>query len=184
VASLSQQYGISIAGTDANNSKYLDTLAYALSRYPANTFQGLAVNITIKDINTTGGVGGFWSSNGGQPSLTVYQADDTYKHIMIHELCHHYDIFVKGQAITQDLYNAGQVGGTIPSENIPSAYAQYGLQTQGKLPEYGAETTSWSMDLTGAPGFSSQPNWNPHKPLMDALAKYIAPDKILFKPTN
>lgn len=180
-ARLEADTGMTITGKDANNSEYLTMLRTATGFYPAGTFKGLQVILDEESLDKTGGVGGVWQSNGQRARVTVYQAGSAYIHVSIHELAHHLDLWVNDERVTPDLMNAAKVNGTIPANNIPSAYAKYGLQNPQNNAEWGAEVISWSLDTRGVPGFASTPTWHPTSALMKTLGKYVEPSKILFK---
>jgi hypothetical protein len=181
---IERAHGVRILGKDADNDTYLRNIEFALSRYPAGSMRGLEINIDVQDLRTTGGIGGFWTVRGGQPTLTVYQADDRYVHIAVHELAHHHDLFVNRGRPTPDLIDAAQVNGQVPPENVPSPYGRYGLNTPSKRPEYGAEVISWSLDMNGSPGFQAFPTWRPQRRLVERLEKYLDRDKIVWNRGN
>jgi len=179
---IEKDYGVTITGKDAEVDQYLETTAAALSLYPKLAHKGLQITLDIQSLSVTGGIGGFWTLDAGKPKLTVYQATKQYVHIIIHELAHNFDMWTYSKRISPDLLNAATENGQIPEENIPSPYARYGLQNQnsGKLPEYGAECLSWSLDTTAIPGFSTYATWKPRKQLVDRLGKYLESDKIIW----
>ena len=116
---------------------------------------------------------------GGRAWITLYQAGLSYVHVTVHELAHHLDLFVNRGQPTPDLMNAAKVNGTIPQQNIPSAYAKYGLESTRNNPEWAAEVISWSLDRRGVPGFQANA-WRPTAPLVDRLGKYVEKGKIVW----
>lgn len=178
-ARLESDYGITIAGKDANNAEYLSMLRQALQLFPAGSFRGLQVYLDEQSLQKTGGVGGTWQMQGNRTWITIYQNSLQYIHIAVHELAHHIDLYVNRGQPTPDLMNAARVNGTIPATNIPSAYAKYGLQSTQNNPEWAAEVISWSLDKRGVPGFQAY-NWRPTQTLVDRLGKYVERGKIIW----
>lgn len=175
---IQQSYGIVVAGKDQNNPEYLKMLEYALNLYPAGSMRGLTVTLDQQSLDRTGGVGGVWMMRGGQASIILYQAGETYVHVAVHELAHHLDLAVNRGRPTPDLMDAARVNGQIPAQNIPSPYAKHGIQNSN--PEYGAEVISWSLDKRGVPGFSTYAAWKPTTQLVQRVEKYVDKGKIVF----
>lgn len=172
-------FGVAILGKDANNPEYLSVLRQSLELYPAGSMRGLQVYLDQQPLSRTGGVGGTWQMQGGRAWITLYQAGLSYVHVTVHELAHHLDLFVNRGQPTPDLMNAARVNGTIPQQNIPSAYAKYGLENPQHNPEWAAEVISWSLDRRGVPGFQANA-WRPTQPLVDRLGKYVEKGKIVW----
>jgi hypothetical protein len=158
-----------------------ETLAFALSRFPANAHQGLDITLDLQSLDVTGGIGGYWTVRNGKPMLVVYQPGEQYVHIDIHELAHNFDLWTNRGRTTPALLAAGKVAGQVPVENIPSPYARYGLQQSGKEPEWGAEVISWSLDRKGTPGFSTYATWKPRAELIDQLDNFLESNKLVFQ---
>ena len=179
-ARLESDFGVTVLGKDASNAEYLNMMRQAMNLYPAGSFRGLQVYLDEESLQKTGGVGGVWQMQGGRTWITIYQNSLTYIHVALHELAHHIDLYVHGARATPALLAAATVNGTVPTQNIPSAYAKYGLQSPDMNAEWGAEVISWSLDRRSVPGFNTNATWHPTQPVVDTLGKYVEKSKIIW----